>query len=276
MNPSLFMRRLLIVAALAVPALQAIAADTPIAAGTVTMLTGRGTAADSEGNIRALIKGGAVYSGEIINSGSATYINLPFSDGGLVLLRPKTRFQIADYRNVPAPAAAAPEAAPENKPATPAAASPAPTKLALATPGPGSHAFFRLLKGGFRAVSGAIGHVNHDDYEVDSPVATIGIRGTDFTAVICDEACANDPVIAASLPAGATGAGSLVTSVTKGKVVVGTQGKCSASGQKRDDCSEIDAGQYHMTTSTGQQVNLPSEPRFMRVDPLPNPQMCAG
>src|SRR5512135_2509903 len=36
-----------------------------------------------------------------------------------------------------------------------------------------------LLKGGFRAITGAIGHINKLNYQIKTPSATIGIRGTD-------------------------------------------------------------------------------------------------
>ncbi len=39
--------------------------------------------------------------------------------------------------------------------------------------------FFSLLKGGFRAITGAIGRSNRENVKITTPVATIGIRGTD-------------------------------------------------------------------------------------------------
>ncbi len=42
-----------------------------------------------------------------------------------------------------------------------------------------------FLQGAFRAVSGLIGKKDPNDYAVNTPVATIGIRGTDFGARYC-------------------------------------------------------------------------------------------
>ncbi|HEY8118301.1 MAG TPA: FecR family protein, partial [Methylophilaceae bacterium] len=42
--------------------------------------------------------------------------------------------------------------------------------------------FFSLVKGGLRAITGAVGHVNKTNYRINTPVATIGIRGTEFLA----------------------------------------------------------------------------------------------
>lgn len=170
-------------------------------AGTVTLASGRGTASDpSTGTIRALAKGDTVYSGEIISSAANTFINIRYQDGGYTLIRPNSRFEISDYKfegtAADASAADAPPA-----PATPAPAdgTSAPPSSPITPPkavqtGP-SRAFFKLLKGGFRAVSGAIGKATREEYRVSTPVATIGIRGTDYEVDICDAACANDPVI---------------------------------------------------------------------------------
>jgi FecR protein len=48
-------------------------------------------------------------------------------------------------------------------------------------------AFTELLKGGLRTVSGLIGHKNRDRYQLKTAVATIGIRGTEFTVNYNDE-----------------------------------------------------------------------------------------
>ena len=41
-------------------------------------------------------------------------------------------------------------------------------------------AFYKLLKGGLRTVTGLIGHTRHENYRIDSVTATIGIRGIVF------------------------------------------------------------------------------------------------
>src|SRR5262249_24591741 len=38
---------------------------------------------------------------------------------------------------------------------------------------------FRLEQGGFRSVTGAIGHTNKGNYMIETPIAHIGVRGTD-------------------------------------------------------------------------------------------------
>jgi hypothetical protein len=139
------------------------------AAGTVTLVTGHASAATAAGGVRDLIKGGAVYAGETIITSASSFVNIEFTDGGRVLLRPESRFAIERYQFA---GGAQPAAQP-----------------AGAAPAQQESAFFHLLKGGFRAVSGLIGHVRHEDYAVQTPVATIGIRGTDYEVRYCNGDC---------------------------------------------------------------------------------------
>jgi hypothetical protein len=166
------------------------AATAAMPAAEVTLLTGKGTAAASSGSVRALAKGEAVYPGEIVSIGASSYVNLRFGDGSYVLLRPHSRFQIEQYiyEGAPVPPADKKKPAESIAAVTPAAAAPV-----------GSRAFFRLLRGGFRAVSGLIGKGDASDYRVSTPVATIGIRGTDYETFLCDSTCQTDPVIREAL-----------------------------------------------------------------------------
>ena len=51
-------------------------------------------------------------------------------------------------------------------------------------------AVLNLLRGGLRLVSGFIGKANPAGYRLITPVATIGIRGTEFNTRICISDCA--------------------------------------------------------------------------------------
>ncbi len=256
----------LLCAALSLPAGPALAA----AAGEVLLITGRGTASDpASGRIRELVKGDAVYAGEIVSSSINSYINLKFADGSFILLRPNTRFAVEAFElaaSAPAPAAVEPIAAPAAASApiaeTPAPADPRRAPAPTTATDSGARAYFRLLKGGFRAVSGLIGKANAAEYRVTTPVATIGIRGTDYVVILCDAACARDPVLGDSIPAGRTAEGGIVVGVIQGGVFVS-----STAGPATD----VGANQYLATLPDGTQLTLPFEPRFLRVDPIPNP-----
>ncbi len=49
-----------------------------------------------------------------------------------------------------------------------------------------------LLKGGFRTITGAIGHKNKQNYKIRTSVATIGIRGTHYSLMLCQQASCNN------------------------------------------------------------------------------------
>ena len=267
-----FSRRILGAALLLLSLPAAAAAATP--AANVTLLTGRGTASSAESGIRTLAKGDAVYSGEVIHSSANSYVDLKFSDGGYFLLRPNSRFHVVDFANhsgtVDTPAPEPKPATPPAPAAPPAAAAPAPVApLAVAqqdTQSGVSRAFFSLLKGGFRSISGLIGKVNHDEYQVTTPVATIGIRGTDYLVVICDATCATDPQIAAVLPPGINPLGGIVATVYAHSIVVTDAGGTVT----------LLEGQYLLVLPDGTNILLPLEPHFLQADPTPNPATCAG
>jgi hypothetical protein len=52
-------------------------------------------------------------------------------------------------------------------------------------------AFFSLVKGGLRKITGIIGRINNKNYQMSTAVATIGIRGTHYLATICQQDCRN-------------------------------------------------------------------------------------
>ena len=134
-----------------------------------------------------------------------------------------------------------------------------------------------LLKGGFRAVSGLIGKINREEYRIVTPIVTVGIRGTDYFAVICDEACAFDPVVAARLPLGKSAEGALVTGVYEGAISIGEPEDCrnlTVESGGNGKCTIVKAGEYNLTLPDGSQVALPAQPVFLQVDPLPDPLAC--
>src|SRR5690349_13715709 len=53
-------------------------------------------------------------------------------------------------------------------------------------------AFFRLLKGGLRTITGLIGRSNHKSYQLSTTTASIGIRGTDYAVTLCQGDCRNN------------------------------------------------------------------------------------
>ncbi len=126
-------------------------------AGEVIKLMGRASAISAEGGLRRLDVGGAVNSGDVVVTAAGSFVRMKLSDGGYIVLRPNTRFQIADY-------------AFRDKPEE-------------------SRSVFNLLKGGFRAVTGLIGQRSKAAVRYRTAVATIGIRGTDLEVIDCSDGC---------------------------------------------------------------------------------------
>lgn len=102
---------------------------------------------------RALSKGGEVFDQDRIDTAQGARAQLRFSDGGLVSLLPETTFSVEEYR-------------------------------LGAGGGEDGSLVFGLLRGGLRTVTGAIGKGKPDNYQLKTPVGTLGIRGTEFIAVL--------------------------------------------------------------------------------------------
>lgn len=139
------------VAALLISTL-ASAADETEAAGVVVMAVGEVTVTGGAGGERPLKRRSPIFTGETITTGKQSRAQLRFGDGSLVSLQEGSQFHIEGFSYQQQQKA--------------------------------DNAAFKLLKGGMRTISGAVGKVNRDEYKVETPVATIGIRGTDYELVV--------------------------------------------------------------------------------------------
>src|SRR5438876_3069214 len=125
-------------------------------AGRFLLAVGDVAVARGQAEIRAAT-GTLVQSGDTIRVGPASNAQIRMTDESIVGLRPDTVFRIDAY-----------EYSGQAEP----------------------RSIFSLLKGGFRTVTGAIGRLhNRERYAVRTPTATIGIRGTHYTVVHCDNDC---------------------------------------------------------------------------------------
>lgn len=106
-----------------------------------------------QANDRSLSRGSPIFVSDVIAVSDKSKVQIKFTDGGVVNLIPSTQYSINSYQ--------------VNK-------------------GGGSNYSAELAAGGFRALSGSIGKSDADNYEVKTPTATIGIRGTLFEANIVD------------------------------------------------------------------------------------------
>jgi len=115
--------------------------------------------------ILRLSRGAAVESGDQIHTGTDGKVLIVFTDSGLVWIRANSDFVVDEYAYAQ---------------------------------GGREAAFFSLLKGGARSVTGLIGRRTRSNFRLRVPVATIGIRGTDFSVVMCQRDCRDSDGTAAA------------------------------------------------------------------------------
>ncbi|WP_415893730.1 FecR domain-containing protein [Neptuniibacter sp. PT8_73] len=127
-------------------------------AGHVLLSVGTNSAKLPAQDVRPLKRKSEIYSLDSISTGSKGRLQIRFTDGSRLSLRPDTLFNVEDYR------------------------------FSESLPKDGK-SVYRLLKGGLRTLTGAISDNNKDNYEVRTPIATIGVRGTHYTLFYCDKAC---------------------------------------------------------------------------------------
>ncbi len=128
-------------------------------AATVVSLVGTVAAQSPGGKVRILCQDATLSTQDTVTTQRDSYVRLRFSDGGQITLRPQTALRVDSYHYD--------------------AAKPAQDTLV-----------FNLLKGGMRAISGLIGHRgNPDAYKAQAGVATIGIRGTRYGLLLCNDNC---------------------------------------------------------------------------------------
>lgn len=135
------------IAALCASAAQADVAKVYFAVGDVSALA-------PDGQRRRLAKGADLRVGDTVSTGQGR-AQLRFADGAYMSLQPGTEFKVAEFRF-------------DGKP-------------------DGSEAIvMHLVRGGLRTITGLIGRANRQNYQLHTDVATIGIRGTEFSVRYTD------------------------------------------------------------------------------------------
>ena len=108
----------------------------------------------------ALAKGEAVLPGDTVATGEASRAQLLMADGAKIAIRPNSRLVIEEFSYT----------------------EPSSGQSVVSTSS--DRSVLRLVKGGFRTITGAIGKEDRSDYEVRTPVGVLGIRGTDFGILV--------------------------------------------------------------------------------------------
>lgn len=200
MNKFLFAFAGLVVSGLMQITITAQAAET---AGKVTAMSGTLLVQRADGTAKALGPNSEVLAGDVLTTQKDSFTQVKMSDGGQITLRPHSVLKIEQYQfKQDAPKA--------------------------------DNALFRLFKGGFRAVTGLIGKRGDvDAYKMRAATATIGIRGTDFSARLCaNKACTDEAVVATTNPTESSRQ-QVVASPVVGRVML-VQGELSAKDKTND------------------------------------------
>jgi hypothetical protein len=116
----------------------------------------------NRGSRRPLERNSNILKGDVIITADDTHSQIRLKDGALFSLRPNTQMRIAQYEY-------------------------------NGRQDGSERSLIELIKGGFRTITGAIGHRNKQNYRVQTSVATIGIRGTHYGLMLCQAgSCQNN------------------------------------------------------------------------------------
>ena len=160
--------------------------------------------------------GSTIETGDVIQLGEFSNAQIRFSDQAIVSLRQKSVFRIDEYRF---------------------------SSREEAT----STAFFSLLRGGMRTITGLIGKSQSENYRVRTPIATVGIRGTHYTLVVCQQDCRSDD-------------GSLAADGTYGGVLEGRVVLANAAGEREFGTDEY----FYVADANTPPQQLIGRPGFLR------------
>jgi len=117
--------------------------------GTVTLVIGQTQATNAQGEARLLKRQDAIFVGDIIETNQGSHLHIKFIDDGRISIRPESRLHIESY------------------------------VYDQDTPKNSAIRFF-LEKGVLRSISGKATEAAHDRYRMNTPVAALGVLGTDY------------------------------------------------------------------------------------------------
>ena len=138
-----------VLAALAGAAHSAGTQDNATMVGEATLVIGVARLISADGTERAVDRGTAIRVGDRIETGAGGHVHLRFVDGARLSVRPASRLQVENYSR----------SGDQN----------ALTAIK-----------FRLDEGVVRSITGAWGEAARDRFRLNTPVAAIGVKGTDF------------------------------------------------------------------------------------------------
>lgn len=164
--------------------------------GKARMVLGKVLIRTAGGQEHRFRRGNTVSVGDVVITNTSSQAQLIMVDGSNISVRPGSQFKIEEF--------VATGDVEEDK----------------------TH--YQLLKGAIRSITGSIGHKNKASYQLKTPVATMGIRGTDFIAKLCNHCSVSDGLYVHVI------SGGVAISNKKGKVLLNanSSGYASSSDSK--------------------------------------------
>ncbi|MBI2727761.1 MAG: FecR domain-containing protein [Polaromonas sp.] len=184
-----------------------------VPAGKVLAIAGSATL-ERAGQQIPLQNGALVESGDTLTVGDKSMLQVRFTDESVVALRANSQFKIENYR--------------------------------FEGQAGSDQSLMGLLKGGMRTITGLIGKANQSNYAVRTATSTIGIRGTHFSVVSCNNDCAR--------PDGTMESNGTFGGVTDGRITVSN----SAGSQ---EFSQQDS--FHVPSASSPPIRLLAPPAIL-------------
>ncbi len=126
--------------------------------GAANLVASRGEVLATSSDVqRSLTQGDPVFVEDQVTTGDQSFAILQFIDGAKVTVRPNSKLIIEQY---------------------------------IFNGGADDAATLNLLEGGLRIITGAMTKSQPESYKVKTPVALLGVRGTEFAIMLCgDQIC---------------------------------------------------------------------------------------
>jgi len=122
-------------------------------AGHAQFVSGQVQITSASGKVRSLKKADVVNESDTLTTAKDSSAQIKMLDGGLVAVRPDSQLKFDSF-------------------------------VFTGEEDGNERSFFSLLRGGFRAITGLVGHKNKANYRITTAGATIGVRGTDHETFV--------------------------------------------------------------------------------------------
>jgi hypothetical protein len=113
----------------------------------------------SNGGSRELKQGDFIFVNDEIITSNRSFAVLQFEDGAKVTVRPDSTMIVETY---------------------------------MYNGNDGDEATLNLVEGGLRVITGAMAKTNPENYKVKTPVALMGVRGTEFSIFLCGDSLCDE------------------------------------------------------------------------------------